>query len=66
MPNVAAHFQTFLKTTFNNVTMTQWGLVDGGSLSTGCGVIMDGLSLNFNGVGLRQVETEELDLRDAR
>ena len=40
-----------------------WARVQGGSLGNGCGVISDGNSLYFDGDGVRDATTVQLDLR---
>jgi len=44
----------------------QWNLLEAEKYNTNCGLLMDGDSLLFDGVGPKQAESKDLDLRDAR
>ena len=57
-----------VKDTFNSIALNRsvWSLVQGGSTTEGCSQIVTGMSFFFNGPGLRQAATVDLDLRNAR
>ncbi|XP_052779173.1 reelin-like isoform X2 [Mya arenaria] len=57
-----------LKDTFNNgeVDKSKWLLVQGGTVQDSCTPLVELTSLTMNGLGLRQIVTEDLDLRDAK
>ena len=60
--------QLYLKDSFNQgeVDGERWGLIQGGEVSVGCDVLVDGSGLTFTGKGQRQAVTQDLDLRNAR
>ncbi len=57
-----------MKDTFNSgaVEAGLWTRIQGGSVTESCAQIVTGMSLFFNGPGLRQAVTADLDLRNAR
>ena len=60
--------QTYLKDTFSEgyILEENWSLVQGGSVSPGCRMLVEGAGLHFKGKGQRQAITVDLDLRNAR
>uniref|UniRef100_H2Y855 Reelin n=1 Tax=Ciona savignyi TaxID=51511 RepID=H2Y855_CIOSA len=60
--------QTYLKDTFASASVTsrQWGILDNAESSGNCGHLIESNALTFDGVGPKQAETIDLDLRDAR
>lgn len=51
------------------VQPNNWAAVEGGGLGLGCGVLLPvahGKNLYFNGCGIRQATTAEMDLTKAR
>lgn len=56
----------YLKDDFNTGgVIGNWFLTEPTKMNTQCGIVFDGNSLSFSGVGPRQVVTGDLDLRDA-
>ncbi|XP_077972003.1 reelin-like isoform X1 [Styela clava] len=56
----------YLKDDFNaGDHIGNWLTIEPHIMDTHCGVLVDGKSMGFKGVGPRQAETEDLDLRDA-
>lgn len=56
----------YLKDDFNTGgVLGNWFLTEPTKMDTKCGIVFDGNSLSFSGIGPRQVETTDLDLRDA-
>lgn len=51
------------------ILASHWSVVDGGSVGTGCGTLAPaahGKNLYFNGCGIRQAVTAEMDLTKIR
>ncbi|ESO91434.1 hypothetical protein LOTGIDRAFT_228850 [Lottia gigantea] len=59
---------TYLKDTFDKVAVnrSKWSSVQSGSVGIGCDTLVEKTALVFNGTGLRQAVTVDLDLRNAR
>ena len=54
-----------LKDDFNS-DVSQWTSVRGGTITLPCQELVEGSALVFDSLGLRQAQTQDLDLRDAR
>lgn len=60
--------QDYMKDNFDRETSesTSWQLIQGASIGQACLTLSSDNSLYFNGAGLRQAVTKDLDLRNAR
>lgn len=61
-------FKSQLKDTFTlpAVDHFKWSLVQGGIIQIPCQTVVEGTALTFSGPGIRQAQTVDLDLRNAR
>lgn len=64
MSNVPNHSEMFDR--FERKLSPLWYKITGGQVGTGCGVLSDGRSLYFNGLGKREARTVPLDTTNIR